>query len=105
MERSNRTVREALEEAEPGSRYEAEAALGQIIHWYNHERLHSSLGYLRPVDYYRGNRSRCTRPGEGSWPPRGSPAREEPGTTTTNLAHCRVTNLLQTSDLEMSHCR
>lgn len=55
MERSNRTVREALEEAEPGSRYEAEAALGRIINWYNHERLHSSLGYLRPVDYYRGD--------------------------------------------------
>lgn len=55
MERSNRTVREALEEAEPSSRYEAEAALGRIIDWYNHERLHSSLGYLRPVDYYRGD--------------------------------------------------
>ena len=22
---------------------------------YNHERLHSSLGYLRPIDYYRGD--------------------------------------------------
>lgn len=55
MERSNRTVREALEEADPASRYEAEAALGRIIHWYNHERLHSSLGYLRPIDYYRGD--------------------------------------------------
>jgi putative transposase len=55
MERSNRTVREALEEEEPTSRYEAEAALGRIIHWYNHARLHSSLGYLRPIDYYRGD--------------------------------------------------
>jgi putative transposase len=55
MERSNRTVREALEEVEPASRYEAEAALGRIIDWYNHERLHSSLGYLRPSDYYRGD--------------------------------------------------
>lgn len=54
MERSNRTVREALEEEEPASRYEAEAALSRVIHWYNHERLHSSLGYLRPRDYYRG---------------------------------------------------
>jgi putative transposase len=55
MERSNRTVREALEEQEPSSRYEAEAALGRIIEWYNHDRLHSSLGYLRPIDYYRGD--------------------------------------------------
>jgi len=54
IERSNRTVREALEEVEPSSRYEAEAALSRIIAWYNHERLHSSLGYLRPIDYYRG---------------------------------------------------
>jgi hypothetical protein len=22
---------------------------------YNHERLHSSLGFLRPIDFYRGN--------------------------------------------------
>lgn len=55
MERSNRTVREALEEEEPASRYEAEAALDRIIHWYNDDRLHSSLGYLRPIDYYRGD--------------------------------------------------
>ena len=26
-----------------------------IVRHYNHERLHSSLSYLRPVDYYRGN--------------------------------------------------
>jgi putative transposase len=54
MERANRTFREALEEVEPSSRFEAEDALGRIITHYNEERLHSSLGYLRPVDYYRG---------------------------------------------------
>lgn len=60
VERANRTIREALDEtdleSDPlASRYQAEEVLGQVIHWYNHERLHSSLGYLRPADYYRGD--------------------------------------------------
>jgi transposase InsO family protein len=54
MERSNRTVREALEEVDIETRYQAEDALARIIRWYNTERLHSSLGFLRPIDYYRG---------------------------------------------------
>ena len=54
MERSNRTVREALEEEELTGRYQAEEVIGRIIRWYNRERLHSSLDFLRPVDYYRG---------------------------------------------------
>ena len=59
VERSNRTLREALEESGLESdalanRYQAEETIGRIIRWYNHERLHSSLGYLRPIDYYRG---------------------------------------------------
>jgi putative transposase len=57
MERANRTVREALEECEVRNRLEAERELGRIIEWYNGERLHSSLGYLRPMDYYRGRPS------------------------------------------------
>ena len=55
MERANRTLREALEEVDLANRFEAEDALQRIITHYNEERLHSSLGYLRPMDYYRGN--------------------------------------------------
>lgn len=57
VERANRTLREALEGTgeELVNRKQAEEALGRLIRWYNGERLHSSLGFLRPVDYYRGN--------------------------------------------------
>ncbi len=54
MERANRTFREALEDHDLENRLAAEDALKQIVRWYNDERLHSALGYLRPVDYYRG---------------------------------------------------
>jgi putative transposase len=55
MERANRTVREALEDTELENRFQAEDALKAIIDHYNHERLHSALGFLRPVDYYCGD--------------------------------------------------
>ncbi len=29
--------------------------IGRLIRWYNEEWLHSALGFLRPVDYCRGN--------------------------------------------------
>jgi len=29
--------------------------IDRVIRWYNHQRLHSALGFLRPVDYYRSD--------------------------------------------------
>jgi transposase InsO family protein len=55
VERSNRTLREALEEVELTDLLQSRRAIAGIIEWYNTERLHSALGYLRPMDYYRGN--------------------------------------------------
>lgn len=55
MERANRTFREALDGEELTDLYQAREVMRRIIDWYNTERLHSALGYLRPIDYYRGD--------------------------------------------------
>lgn len=55
MERCNRTFREALDGEELTDLYQAREVMKKIIDWYNHERLHRALGYLKPIDYYRGN--------------------------------------------------
>lgn len=55
IERSNRTLREALEGEELTDLLQARGVIARIIEWYNRERLHSALGYLRPMDYYRGH--------------------------------------------------
>jgi len=55
MERANRTLREALEGEELTDLLQARAMLDRIVRRYHEERLHSALGYLRPVDYYRGD--------------------------------------------------
>jgi len=54
-ERVQRTLGEALDGEELNDYFQALAAIGRVIQWYNHQRLHSALGFLRPVDYYRGN--------------------------------------------------
>lgn len=55
VERSHQTILGPLEEKDCSSRYEAEKELADIVKWYNEERLHSALGYLRPVDYHYGD--------------------------------------------------
>jgi len=56
IERYHRSVREeALGDSEMEGLYHARELLGDWVRYYNEERLHSALKYLRPVDYYRGN--------------------------------------------------
>jgi len=56
IERYHRSVREeAFGDRELEDFYHARDILKQWVRYYNEERLHSALNYLRPVDYYRGN--------------------------------------------------
>lgn len=55
IERSFRTLREALEGEELSNLLGAERTLSRLVRWYNEERLHSALGYLPPATYYRGD--------------------------------------------------
>jgi putative transposase len=55
IERSFRTLREALEGEELNNLLQAERLLARLVKWYNEVRLHSALGYLPPVTYYRGD--------------------------------------------------
>jgi len=56
IERFNGLVRqECLRPESPVTVEEVQKVVGQYIEEYNNRRLHSSIDYMRPVDYYRGN--------------------------------------------------
>jgi putative transposase len=55
MERANRTLREELDGEALTTPDQARDVLARVIRRYNEARLHSALGYLRPIDYYRGD--------------------------------------------------
>lgn len=56
VERLHRTHREeGLHDESLADYYHALDAMAGWSDFYNHQRPHSALGYLRPVDYYRGD--------------------------------------------------
>ena len=57
IERYHRSVREeGLGDQEREDYYQARDLLELWVKYYNHDRLHSALNYLSPVDYYKGDR-------------------------------------------------
>ena len=56
IERYHHSVREEVfGDTEAENVYHARDLLAEWVRYYNEERLHSALEYLRPVDYYLGN--------------------------------------------------
>ena len=56
IERYHRSVREeGLTDREPGNINQARDMIAEWVNYYNNQRLHAALQYLRPVDYYRGD--------------------------------------------------
>ena len=55
VERAHRTLADLLDEVDLNDLDHARQVIGAIVRWYNEERLHSALHFLRPVDYYRGD--------------------------------------------------
>ena len=65
VERTNKTMRESLSDKIITDFGDAEREIAKTIKWYNGERRHSSLQYLTPVQYYRGNPSELLSIREG----------------------------------------
>ena len=55
IERCQRTLGERIDDDDFADYAQATRVVAGVIDHYNHHRLHSSLNFLRPVDYYRGN--------------------------------------------------
>lgn len=55
IERFNGTVRDETGDAYGRNYLEAERIIGRLVTHYNHERLHAALGYMQPIEWYRGN--------------------------------------------------
>lgn len=55
VERSNRTLGEKIDELELTDYQLAKEKIAEIVHWYNHERLHSGIDFLPPWEMYRGD--------------------------------------------------
>jgi transposase InsO family protein len=55
IERYHRSFRqEAVAENSLSNFYSACEQITNWVNFYNHDRLHSAIQYLRPIDYYRG---------------------------------------------------
>ena len=55
VERLNRTIKDAYSEYDFENLAHARTVIDEIVRYYNKERLHSAIDFLRPIDYYRGN--------------------------------------------------
>jgi len=54
IERFHRSTREELADEEISNLTQAREIIGRWVEHYNHERLHASLEYLPPAEYYAG---------------------------------------------------
>jgi len=55
IERFHRSTREALETTDLTNLSKAREIIGRWVRFYNENRLHAALNYLRPADYWVGN--------------------------------------------------
>ena len=55
VERANKTMRESLAPVMLTDYGQARSEISRIIEYYNNNRRQSSLNYLTPIQYYRGN--------------------------------------------------